>query len=100
MCSSALKMPSSIRRSAIATLKTSHTTRPGWLWVSREKKFDHAIEPAYALVTLILTWEMMTKVQVKASATCGDENTFAKATRYIWVGSAALSIGTRCRIAR
>src|SRR5882672_10251794 len=38
MCSSALKTPSSISSSAIATLKTSHTTRPGWLWVSREKK--------------------------------------------------------------
>ena len=46
MCSSILKMPSSISSSAIVTLKTSQTTRPGWLWVSREKKFDHAIEPA------------------------------------------------------
>ena len=46
MCSSILKIPSSISISAIVTLKTSHTTRPGWLWVRREKKFDHAIEPA------------------------------------------------------
>src|SRR5258706_12325530 len=43
---------------------------------------------------------MMTKVQVKASATCGDENTFPNATRYIWGGSAALSTGTRWRTAR
>ena len=28
------------------TLNTSQTTRPGWLCVSREKKFDQAIEPA------------------------------------------------------
>jgi hypothetical protein len=28
------------------TLNTSQTTRPGWLWVRREKKFDQAIEPA------------------------------------------------------
>ena len=46
MCSSILKMPSSISSSAIATLNTSQTTRPGWLWVRREKKFDQAIEPA------------------------------------------------------
>ena len=46
MCSSILKMPSSISNSAIATLNTSQTTRPGWLWVRREKKFDQAIEPA------------------------------------------------------
>lgn len=30
----------------MATLKISQTTRPGWLWVRREKKFDHASEPA------------------------------------------------------
>ena len=46
MCSSILKMPSSISINAMVTLNTSHTTRPGWLWVSREKKFDQAIEPA------------------------------------------------------
>ena len=28
------------------TLKTSQTTRPGCECVSREKKFDHASEPA------------------------------------------------------
>ncbi len=39
-------MPSSISKSAIETLNTSQTTRPGWLWVSREKKFDHASDPA------------------------------------------------------
>ena len=39
-------MPSSISSSAMATLKTSQTTRPGWLWVRREKKFDQAMEPA------------------------------------------------------
>ena len=32
--------------SAMTTLKTTQTTRPGWLRVRREKKFDHAIEPA------------------------------------------------------
>ncbi len=41
-----LSMPSSISSTAMATLNTSQTTRPGWLWVSREKKFDHAIDPA------------------------------------------------------
>ena len=46
MRSSALKMPSSISSSAIATLNTTQTTRPGWLCVRREKKFDQAIEPA------------------------------------------------------
>ncbi len=46
MLAMVLSMPSSISSSAMATLNTSHTTRPGWLWVSREKKFDHAIEPA------------------------------------------------------
>jgi len=30
----------------MATLKMSHTTRPGWLCVSREKKFDQASDPA------------------------------------------------------
>jgi hypothetical protein len=37
---------SSINNRAIRILNTIHTTRPGWLWVSREKKFDHASEPA------------------------------------------------------
>jgi hypothetical protein len=54
MLSIARKMPISISSSARITLNTSHTTRPGWLCVSRAKKFDHAIEPAYAFVTLIL----------------------------------------------
>jgi len=38
-------MPSSISMSAIVTLKTSQTTRPGWLWVRREKKFDMRSNP-------------------------------------------------------
>src|SRR3546814_3851163 len=37
-------MPPSISISAIITLNTSHTTRPGCLCVSREKKFEEAIE--------------------------------------------------------
>ena len=37
---------SSISISAITVLNTIHTTRPGWLCVSRAKKFDHASEPA------------------------------------------------------
>ncbi len=45
-CSSAWNTPNSISRVAITTLNTSHTTRPGWLWVIRAKKFDHASEPA------------------------------------------------------
>ena len=44
--SSASKMPSDISITAISTLNTSQTTRPGWLWVSRAKKLDHASEPA------------------------------------------------------
>jgi hypothetical protein len=39
-------MPSSISSSASRALNTTQTTRPGWLWVRREKKFDQAIEPA------------------------------------------------------
>jgi hypothetical protein len=46
MLSMARKMPISISSNARITLNTSHTTRPGWLWVRREKKFDQAIEPA------------------------------------------------------
>ena len=42
----ARKMLISISISATRTLKTSQTTRPGWLWVRREKKFDQAMEPA------------------------------------------------------
>ena len=37
---------SSISISAISVLNTTQTTRPGWLWVRREKKLDHASEPA------------------------------------------------------
>ena len=33
------------QQQAIRILNTIHTTRPGWLWVNREK-FDHASEPA------------------------------------------------------
>ena len=41
----------SINMKAIRVLNTTHTTRPGWLCVRREKKLDHASDPAYALVT-------------------------------------------------
>jgi hypothetical protein len=44
--SSASNTPSVISSTAISTLKTSQTTRPGWLCVSRAKKFDQASEPA------------------------------------------------------
>ncbi len=44
--SSAPNTPSVISMTAISTLKTSHTTRPGWLCVSRAKKLDQASEPA------------------------------------------------------
>ena len=37
---------SSISISAISVLNTIHTTRPGWLCVSRAKKLDQASEPA------------------------------------------------------
>ena len=37
---------SSISSSAISVLNTIHTTRPGWLCVTRAKKLDHASEPA------------------------------------------------------
>ena len=37
---------SSISTSAISVLNTTHTTRPGWLCVSREKKLLQASEPA------------------------------------------------------
>ena len=37
---------SSISMSAIRVLNTTHTTRPGWLWVRRAKKLDQASEPA------------------------------------------------------
>ena len=36
----------SISMKAIIVLNTTHTTRPGWLCVTREKKLDHASEPA------------------------------------------------------
>ena len=36
----------SISMKAMSVLNTTHTTRPGWLCVRREKKFDHASEPA------------------------------------------------------
>src|SRR5919206_4085646 len=40
------KTLSSISINAISVLNTTHTTRPGWLWVSRAKKFDQASDPA------------------------------------------------------
>ena len=52
----------------MATLKTSQTTRPGWLWVRREKKLLHASEPAYALVTLILICDNTTNAVAVANA--------------------------------
>ena len=36
----------SISMKAISVLNTTHTTRPGWLCVRREKKLDHASDPA------------------------------------------------------
>ena len=44
--SSAPNTPSVISSTAMMTLKTSQTTRPGWLCVSRAKKLDQASEPA------------------------------------------------------
>ena len=49
-------------------LNTTHTTRPGWLCVMREKKLDQANDPAYALVTLILSCEITTNSAVAATA--------------------------------
>ena len=43
---SAWNTSSSISISAMPVLNTTQTTRPGWLCVMREKKFDHASEPA------------------------------------------------------
>ena len=37
---------SSISSSAITVLNAIHTTRPGWLCATREKKFDQASDPA------------------------------------------------------
>ena len=79
----------------MATLNTTQTTRPGWLRVSREKKFDQAIDPAYALVTLILTCARTTSAPVKASATPGG-NTEPNAVAYIRPGSTACSGDTPC----
>ena len=36
----------SISMKAMNVLNTTHTTRPGWLWVRREKKLLQASEPA------------------------------------------------------
>ena len=43
---------------------------------------------------------MTTKAPVKASAICGEENTYWKPTRYICVGSTAFGSGTKCSMAR
>ena len=43
---SALNTFISISMKAIRVLNTTHTTRPGWLCVRREKKLDQASEPA------------------------------------------------------
>ena len=45
-CSKALNTSNSINTIAILALKTTQTTRPGWLCVNRAKKLDHASEPA------------------------------------------------------
>ena len=66
---------SSISISAISVLNTIHTTRPGWLCVSRAKKFDQASEPAYAFVTLIFSCETNTNNAVAATAKPYCENT-------------------------
>src|SRR5690606_24052468 len=85
---------------ATNTLNTSQTTRPGWLCVRREKKFDHAIEPAYAFVTLILSWQTMTKMPMRMSAKVGELTVSLKASRYISVGSSAWAAGIPWRKAR
>ena len=64
----ALKSSSSISISAISVLNTTHTTRPGWLCVTRAKKLLQAREPAYAFVTLILSWLTTTSSTVALSA--------------------------------
>ena len=43
---------------------------------------------------------MTTNAPVNASAICGEENTYWKATRYICVGSTAFGSGTMCSTAR
>src|SRR5450756_1733327 len=80
---STVNTSSSISISAIAVLNATHTTRPGWLCVSRAKKFDHASEPAYALVTLILSCDNTTNTAVAATASAGRLNTVSQAARYI-----------------
>ena len=45
-CPMAWNTFSSISSSAIRQLKTTHTTRPGWLWVRRANTLDQASEPA------------------------------------------------------
>ena len=73
---SAWKTLSSISISAMRVLNTIQTTRPGWLCVSRAKKFDHASEPAYALVTLIFICDTMTSSAVAAMAQVSGCNTW------------------------
>ena len=73
--SSAPNTPSVISSTAISTLNTSHTTRPGWLCVSRAKKLDQASEPAYALVRLIFTCDTSTNSTVAPSTQRGSPNT-------------------------
>ena len=58
----------SINMNAMSVLNTTHTTRPGWLWVRREKKLLQANDPAYALVTLILSCDTTTNTAVTATA--------------------------------
>ena len=43
---------------------------------------------------------MTTNAPVNASAICGEENTYSKATRYIRGGSTACGNGTMCSTAR
>jgi hypothetical protein len=46
------------------------------------------------LVTLILIWQVMTRMPVSTIAVLGESDIASKATRKIWVGSAACSTGT------
>jgi hypothetical protein len=73
--SSASNTPRVISSTAISTLKTSQTTRPGWLWVRRAKKLDQASEPAYALVRLILICDTSTNSVVAPRIQPGDAKT-------------------------
>ena len=76
-------------------MKINHTTRPGWLCVKREKKFDQAIDPAYAFVTFIFICEIITNVAVTKAAIQEDANTKLNAVWYMKLGSVAISTGIK-----